>query len=158
MREAVGRRRLAGALLLVLAPGPLAGCSDRGAEPGPPHAGRPSGISRSEYCASGRPALRDVAAARRGTGTEVTWRQPTVALDVTTFRVYRRPGPGTRWSRLAQVRLASEDPRRYLDTSAPAGPVQYGVTEVGTCGEGPLCSLTGTGRSCAVATVARERG
>ena len=157
MRPATGRLRLVGALLLALAPGSLTGCSDPAAAPAPPHGG-PSGISRSEYCASGRPALRDVVATLRDSGTELTWSPATVSLDVATFRVYRRPGPGRRWSRIDQVRLRPGEPRRYLDRAAPAGPAQYGVIEVGTCGEGPLCSPTGTGLRCATVTSADARG
>lgn len=126
----------------------LAGCSGTDA------ATDGSGISREEYCSMGRPALERVAATRTGTAVRVTWQQTFVTLDPATFRVYRRAATDARWTRLGEVRLAPDVPRRYVDRSPTAGSPQYGVTEVALCGEGPLCSSTGAGRRCATTTVA----
>lgn len=115
---------------------------------------RTSGVSRDEFCSAGQPALERVAAASSGGVVVVTWRGLDAAFDETTFRVYRRDAESVEWVRVAEVVLAADEPRQYVDRPPTTGSsVRYAVTEVGTCGEGPLCSPANVGQRCATAAV-----
>lgn len=153
MQDEAGRRRRVRAASVVAFLILVAGCSGTGQEADPHHDSDASGISRHEYCSSGRPALEHVAATRTDSEVRLTWQQPFVASAPVTFRVYRRPEAEAHWTRIAEVTLDPDAARRFVDASASDGSQQYAVTEVGECGEGPRCSLTGTGRRCATATV-----
>jgi hypothetical protein len=162
-RRAQGSRRrslsaLAGLPVLagMLAAATLASCSS-GTPEGDP-ATRTSGESFEQYCADGRPSLVDVAAHRRGRAVVVTWGPPRVVAEPRTYRVLRR-GPEGRWDRIGQRRLPVDAARRYVDAASPGGSLRYAVVEIDACGVGPVCSPTGIGRRCAVATVPpRRRG
>jgi len=128
----------------------LASCSSGAPEDDP--GSRASGESFEQHCADGRPSLIDVAAHRRGRVVVVTWGLPRVVAEPRTYRVLRR-GPGERWDRVGQRRLAADAARRYVDAAPPSGSLRYAVVEIDACGVGPVCSPTGTGHRCAVATV-----
>ena len=137
-------------LAALLAAAILASCSS-GIPEGDP-ASRASGESFEQHCADGRPSLVDVAAHRRGGAVVVTWGLPRVVAEPRTYRVLRR-GLGERWDRVGQPRLPADAARRYVDAAPPTGSLRYAVVEIDACGVGPVCSPTGIGHRCAVATV-----
>lgn len=144
------------ALAGLLATAALASCS-----PGIP-AGRPaaraSGESFEQHCADGRPSMVGVTARRSGRAVVVTWGLPRVVAEARTYRVLRG-GPGARWDRVGELRLPAGAARRYVDPAPPPGSLRYAVVEIDACGVGPICSPTGLGQRCAVASVpAREAG
>jgi hypothetical protein len=150
------RRRAVPVLAGLLAAGMLSACSSGTPEADP--ASRGSGESFEQHCADGRPSLIHVAASRRGRVVVVTWGLPRVVAEPRTYRVLRR-GPGEGWDRVGQLRLPADAARRYVDAAPPAGSLLYAVVEIDACGVGPICSPTGIGQRCAVATVpARETG
>jgi len=138
----------------LLAAGILASCSSGTPEADP--ASRGSGESFEQHCADGRPSLVDVAAHRRGRVVVVTWGLPRVVAEPRTYRVLRR-GPGEGWDRVGQLRLPADAARRLVDATSPSGSLRYAVVEIDACGVGPVCSPTGTGHRCAVATLPARR-
>ncbi|HET7661665.1 MAG TPA: hypothetical protein VFK66_14840 [Oryzihumus sp.] len=144
------------ALAGLLATAVLAACS-----PGTPArrpAARASGESFAQHCADGRPSMVDVAAHRSGRTVVVTWGLPRVVAEARTYRVLRGR-PGSRWDRVGELRLPTNAARRYVDPAPPPGSLRYAVVEIDACGVGPICSPTGLGQRCAVASVpAREAG
>lgn len=144
------RRRALPVLAALLAAAALASCSS-GAPEGEP-ASRAGGESFEQRCADGRPSLVDVAAYRRGRAVVVTWGLPRVVAEPRTYRVLRR-GPAERWDRVGQRRLPVDAARRYVDAAPPTGSLRYAVVEIDACGSGPVCSPTGVGHRCAVASL-----
>ena len=144
------RGRALPVLAVLVAAATLASCSSDTPEGDP--ASRASGESFEQHCADGRRSLVDVAAHRRGRAVVVTWGMPRVVAEPRTYRVLRR-GPGERWNRVGQRRLPADAARRYVDAAPPTGPLRYAVVEIDGCGVGPVCSPTGIGHRCAVATV-----
>ena len=145
-----GRRRALPMLAALLAAAITASCSS-GTPEGDP-ASRASGESFEQHCADGRPSLVDVAAHRRGAAVVVTWGLPRVVAEPRTYRVLRE-GPGEGWERVGELRLPADAARRYVDATPPTGSLRYAVVEIDACGVGPICSPTGIGQRCAVATV-----
>ena len=148
------RRRALPVLAALLAAAVLASCSSGAPEGGP--ASRTSGESLEQHCADGRPSMVDVVAHRRGRAVVVTWGLPRVVAEPRTYRVLRR-GPSERWDRVGQPRLPAAAARRFVDPTPPTGSLRYAVVEIDACGVGPVCSPTGTGHRCAVATLPARR-
>jgi hypothetical protein len=150
------RRALRQALPVLLATALMVSCSA-----GPPRDDPATGVggeSLEEHCADGRPSMVDVVAHRRGRTVVVTWALPRIAAEPRTYRLLRR-GPRERWDRVAHRRLPAGAARRLLDATSPSGSLRYAVVEIDACGVGPVCSPTGIGLRCAIATVpARRRG
>ena len=131
----------------------LAACAHSGAAPADP-----TGISREEYCAAGGPVIPRVTAEQEQASVAVRWQELFGSLDERVFRVYRRSGPAGQWSRIAEVELPPGNGGSYRDTAPlAAATAEYGVTQVGECGEGRLCVGTGPARQCSVAAVARRQ-
>ena len=144
------RRSALPVLAALLAAVTTAACSSSTPDGDP--ASRGSGESFEQHCADGRPSLVDVAAHRRGRAVVVTWGLPRVVAEPRTYRVLRR-GPGEHWDIVGQRRLPADAVRRYVDAAAPTDSLHYAVVEIDACGVGPVCSPTGIGHRCAVATV-----
>lgn len=108
-------------LAALLAAAILASCSSGTPESDP--ASRATGESFEQHCANGRPSLVDVAAHRRGKTIVVTWGLPRIVAEPRTYRVLRR-GPGERWHRVGQLRLAADAsrPMPRAATSTPPRP------------------------------------
>jgi hypothetical protein len=147
------RRRALPALAALLSAAVLTSCSSGTPDGGP--TSRASGESFEQHCADGRPSLVDVAAHRRGRAVVVTWGLPRIVAEPRTYRVLRR-GTGQHWARVGQRRLPVDAARRYVDAAPPTGSLRYAVVEIDACGVGPICSPTGIGHRCAVATVRRD--
>jgi hypothetical protein len=125
--------------------------------PGDAASDGPTGISREEYCAMGSPVITRVTAEQQQSSVVVRWRELFGSLDERNFRVYRRSGPDAQWSRVAEVELPSGNGGSWRDTAPlAADTAEYGVTQVGECGEGRLCAGTGPAQQCSVAAVARR--
>jgi len=148
------RRRALPVLATLLVAAVLASCSS-GTPEGDP-AKRASGESLQQHCADGRPSMVDVAAHRHGRAVVVTWGLPRVVAEPRTYRLLRR-GPSERWDRVGQRRLPADAARRFVDPTPPTGSLRYAVVEIDACGVGPVCSPTGTGHRCAVATLPARR-
>jgi hypothetical protein len=133
--------------------GVLAACA-----PGGTAATDPTGISREEYCAMGTPAMTSVTAQQEASGVVLQWRELFSSLDERVFRVYRRSSPRSSWSRVAEVTLPAGNGGTYRDPAPlAADTAQYGVTQVGECGEGQLCVGAAPVQQCNVADVARRK-
>lgn len=85
----------------------------------------------------GSPVITRVTAEEEQSSVVVRWRELFGSLDERNFRVYRRSGPDAQWSRVAEVELPSGNRGSWRDTAPlAADTAEYGVTQVGECGEG----------------------
>lgn len=105
----------------------------------------------------GTPAMTSVTAHQEASAVVLEWRELFSSLDERDFWVYRRSSPDSSWSRVAEVKLPPGNGGSYRDTAPlAAATAQYGVTQVGECGEGTLCVGTAPVQQCNVADVARR--
>lgn len=106
----------------------------------------------------GTPAMTSVTAEQEASGVVLQWRELFSSLDERVFRVYRRSSPGSSWSRVAEVTLPAGNGGTYRDPAPlAADTAQYGVTQVGECGEGQLCVGAAPVQHCNVAGVAHRK-
>ena len=105
----------------------------------------------------GTPAMTSVAAQQEASAVVLQWRELFASLEERVFRVYRRSSPGSSWSRVAEVKLPAGNGGTYRDIAPLAADMaQYGVTQVGACGEGQLCVGPAPAQQCNIADVARR--
>jgi|GEM_PF-5801267 len=132
-----------GPLLLVAALGACAGSPDDD----------PSGLTLDEACML-QIAVRSVSAQIMTDDVVVTWQDDRERTQETSYRIARQAAADPVWHVVADVTLAPDDPRQFVD-EAPLPDAVYTVALDDGCVDDPA-EICAAGRACPTATPARE--